>query len=63
MQPTPTGIYVLHINLADLLDQAQAADHAYGDVQAFVEWYATTDWYGGVKNEIQSCVAVAWVRP
>ena len=53
MQPPATGIYVLHINLADLLDQAQAADHAYGDVQAFVEWY------GGVKSDIQSCIAVA----
>jgi hypothetical protein len=63
MQSTPTGIYVLHINLMDLLDQAQAAQHRGGDVQAFVEWYATTDWYGGVKSELQSCIAIAWVRP
>jgi hypothetical protein len=63
MQPTHTGLYVLHITLADLLDQAQAAHHAHGTVQAFVEWYATTEWYGGVKSDIQSCIAVAWVRP
>jgi hypothetical protein len=63
MQPTPSGIYVLHINLADLLDQAQAAQDSGSDVQAFVEWYATTEWQGGVKSDIQSCIGVAWVRP
>ena len=63
MEPIVRGIYVIHITLADLLEQAEAAHTAGGDVQAFVEWYASYEYHGGIPADLTSVIAVAWILP
>ncbi len=53
MEPIVRGIYVIHITLADLLEQAQAAKETSGGVQAFVEWYASYEYHGGIPARPQ----------
>ena len=63
MEPIIRGIYVIHITLTDLLEQAEVAQAASGDVQAFVEWYASHEYHGGIPADLSSVIAVAWVQP
>ena len=63
METIARGVYVIHINLTDLLEQAEAAQAAGGDVQAFVEWYASYDYHGGIPADLSSVIDVAWVLP
>ena len=62
METIVRGIYVIHITLADLLEQAEAAQAASGDVQAFVEWYGSYAYHGGIPAELSSVIDVAWVQ-
>ncbi len=62
MEPITPGIYVIHIALADLLEQAEAAQTAGGDVQAFVEWYASYEDHGDIPADLSSVIDVAWVQ-
>ncbi len=63
MEPIIRGIYVIHISLADLLEQAEATYTAGGDVQAFVERYAISEYHGGIPADLSSVIDVAWVQP
>ena len=63
MEPITRGIYVIHIALADLLEQAETAQAAAGDVHAFVAWYASYQYHGGIPADLSSVIDVAWVQP
>src|ERR687893_2420870 len=63
METIVRGMYVIHITLADLLEQAEAAQTAGGDVQAFVEWFASYEYHGGIPADLNSVIDVAWVQP
>ncbi len=63
MEPIIRGIYVIHITLADLLEQAEAAQATAGNVQAFVEWYASYEYHAGIPADLSSMINVAWVQP
>ena len=56
MESSSRGIYVIHITLADLLEQAEAAQVPSGDVQAFVEWYASYEYHGGIPADLSSVI-------
>lgn len=63
MEPIIRGIYVIHIALTDLVDQAAATRAEGDDVQAFVAWYSSREYVGGVAADLSSVVDVGWVAP